>query len=478
MRKFKKVVTSLLSLAMCLGLAACGGSVEAGNSAVPSQVADSSANPVAAATPSHPTQPAASYELTDAEGFINGWAYIEFQDTRTGSEYRGVIDTEGKLHAYFNNRSSVSGISASYKDGSGRFYGKKHGSYSYYMIDPEGQIHTYAEFEDVSDSCTYRDGYSCVIERKSGFDGTEYISHIYDPDGTELMSGSIVPYGNSPGGGILLFLNSDVQTSPSTNILYGADLYFSQSDTWVRGQALGGQHLMTYKLDDGIWVYRCSVYSDHNELDNGEVCYADVQGNAYTITVPAEYGMDPCYLCATNGVLLFADRDYRGLCTGTVYCYDTATGQWTLYQGAYQDNTTGEGINTAAENNGFAVAGDGYFTLQLAGADGRGYWILLNEKLEELTEPILGEVAKIADGVVYVIDGYTLKWYDISGKLLCTFGNDGYSLNNKYLGIENGIVCMSYFNQNKDHVIGYYNADGSSAFEIDFSTGTEVTMAS
>ena len=475
MRKFKKVVAPLLALAMCLGLTACGGA-KAGGSAAPSQAENSAADPAATATPEHPKQPDTSYKLTNAEGFINGWAYIEFQDTRTGSEYQGVIDTEGKLHTYFNDSPSVSHVIASYEDGTGRFYGKKDGAYSYYMIDSEGQVHTYAEFEDVAAVCRYPDGYSCLIEHKSGFDGEENITHIYDPDGTELMSmsGSSIPYSDNPGGGIILFVNNDVQTSPSRDLLYGADLYFSQSDTWVRGQVFGGQ--TTCELKDGIWVYRCSSNDDRFELCNGEVCYADVQGNTYTITVPEEYGKYPRYLCATNGVLLFTDTDDRGFSNGTVYCYNTATGQWALYQGAYQDNI--DEVSYA-----FVVAGDGCFALLLTGADREVYWILLNEKLEDLTEPTQSTVAKTSDGVVYAIEGSKpkryeigskLKRYDISDEFFQVIESGGYSLH----GIENGIICMSYTDQNGDLVIGYYRADGSPAFEIDFSTGTEVTMAS
>ena len=122
-----------------------------------------------------------------------------------------------------------------------------------------------------------------------------------------------------------------------------------------------------------------------------------------------------------------------------------------------------------------AAAGDGRFTLPLRGADGKAYWILLNDKLAELTDPTLGTARWIQDGVVYA-ENSGRECYDYKGNLLNTFKNYWYSSTNYiYRGIENGIVCMTSDDKDNDRTRGYYKTDGTPAFEIDFSTGVEVT---
>ena len=101
--------------------------------------------------------------------------------------------------------------------------------------------------------------------------------------------------------------------------------------------------------------------------------------------------------------------------------------------------------------------------------------MLLNEKLEELTEPTLGIARWIQDGTVYV-EHNGLECYDYKGNLLSTFKNYWYTSDSYvYRGVENGVVCVSYDDKDNNRTRGYYKADGTPAFEIDFSTGVEVT---
>lgn len=470
----KKLVSFTLAAIMLLSLAACGGGPDADGSDAPS-APSAGGNPSASSalptrepaagsaiepTPTpEPTKTPSSFELTSVEGFVNGWAHIWFRDTEAGGSYEGVIDANGKLHAYFNRNNKIYG---DYAVGSGRFYGQQ--DKTWYVIDTKGQVHTYPEVQEVNGYNTYIGGYRYVTERKSGFDAVEYVTYIYDPDGAELTSISGNPYTTirSDSEGIFLIENPNVQRPNSWYSLWVADLYFAQSDTWVKEQVVGGG-LNSYKVEDGIMVYRVSSNSGYYDADHGEVCYADVKGKTYTITVPKEYGESPFYLCTTNGVLLFTDTG-----TNAIYCYNTKASQWTRYQGAYQDKVYDVVYNTAA--------GDGHFTLPLRGADGKIYWVLLNEKLEELTEPTLGAARWIQNGAVYVETNNGLECCDLKGSLLNTFKNYAYtSYNYVYRGVENGVVCVYSDDRDNNRTHGYYKTDGAPAFEIDFSTGVEVT---
>ncbi len=314
----------------------------------------------------------------------------------------------------------------------------------------------------------YYDGYVILREHKAGFSEVEWIYHIYDGSGKELTSyssGAQEVYSMYYAGeGIFLFLpgNRELTEEQRTEAYsYGYsqnyyDLYFAQSDTWLKDQLVTntGNAFKDYSCRDGVFMFRGASYDANNDTRKGEFTYANAKGEVKTFTVPEEFGQNPYFINHGNGVMIFKDRDN----SKSVYRYNVADDKWTGYEGTYVENMI---------NSDSSVVDGKTAAICLKGADNKAYSMILDENMKDvLDSPIPGSPIAMRDGVLYLQDqdnSSVIHCYDLEGKELAEISAD--PSQNWY---EEGII-LSREKQ-------FLKTDGTPAFEIDYSEGKLVTL--
>lgn len=453
MKKFLSVLLILCMAASMLSLSACG--KDAGNQpnsdtmspgssygqgAPEMPVSEQPAEPEATPTPT-PEVPGvdnSNFELVSVlTGFRDGWAQIEFRNTSADIAYRGIIDTNGKLHAYTELRSDPFDV-----------YDLGHMYLSLpdamYVIDPAGGVYSVPN-SDGHDVISVYYGYALRLEEESK------TVHIYGPDGNELTSvtdESLLPLFDYVGEEtFVLPLNHGAGRDDKGNSLTYADLYFAQSDTWLKEQLIHHSSSsigMSFgEFQDGIFF----LYNGTDESGVRQLCFVDSKGTLQTAPIPDEVDRRMEYQGCTDGKLYFLNvltSNYN-----TVSCYNTKTGQWKQYR---QKNTT---------IIGDILLEDGVCALSIGVTD--KYSVLLNDDMERVCNPLPGSPVKIENGFLYTKSKDTLYCYDLQGNLIPDQVYDGYN---------DGISVHGYGINAK-----FLRPDGTPAFEsIDCSTGKLVTL--
>ena len=174
-----------LAGAMLVSLAACGGK-EPSKSAGSTPPANSSGN-TSTVEPVKPPQPESKGNDLDAgnlnasarSNFSGGLALISFTEKSSEQGYAGLIDKDGALQSYVMR---APGESVEYVDGYVYF---NSGDASLYVLDQS--LETLASYsinkEKGEQLIAYGGGYFIIREKKTGFDASGYIFHIFDSAG-------------------------------------------------------------------------------------------------------------------------------------------------------------------------------------------------------------------------------------------------------------------------------------------------------
>lgn len=427
-------------------------------------VSETTSVPETISVPETTSAPEPSYRLNEASAFRGGMAYVAFYDETAQKNYCGVIDTKGTLQAYFEG-------SAKYNDQSNNGYLSIRKDKNYYVIAPDGNVTTYETTEDSKVYEVY-DSYVILQEHKAGFSEVEWIYHIYDGSGKELTSYSAGEREISSifyaGEGIFLFRPSSrelTEEQKNEQASYGYsqeywDVYFAQSDTWLKDQLItnGNYAFEKYSCKDGVFMFRGSSQEGSNNTHKGEFTYADAKGEVKTFTVPEEIGQRPYFISHKNGAMLFADTDNN---FKSIYRYDVADDKWTSYEGEYVENMERPSYSPFPVVDGKTAA------IRLKGADNKAYTMIPDENMKDvLDSPIFGYPVAMEDGVLYLGDpdnSSVIYCYDLKGKKLAEISAD--TSRNWF---EDGIIV--------DNEKQFLKTDGTPAFEIDYSKGKLVTL--
>ena len=419
------------------------------------------------------TESESSYTMRDCTAFSNGYAFIEFYvDDGDDNVYpcNGIIDTKGKLQTYIENYD----YSELTQNTSGYMHREK--GRKFYVIAPDGNLTAFTLDDNTKVQC-YQDGYVMTVENKSGFDAIEYIYHIYDSSGKELSAYSA---GAEPindvyyiGEGTFLFFYPGYydffgDANLKNRFKYGgdydcADIYFAQSNTWLKNQtvlpAIERFDGRSFAYRDGVFMFDDYDHEGKFTYDDQEVefTYVNSKGELKTVVVPSQLCNNPYFRDHADGIMLFTGLDPVSY-SSTICCYNVQADKWISYKGKYVDRLA---------LGSHAVTGEGCTAILLEGADGKLYTMLLDKDMQDMLDsPLPGRPYAIQDGVLYLWDqDYrgTLNCYDLKGTQLGEISSVREEIN----WLEEGIIVGGGT---------FYRADGSKAFEIDYSTGKLIAL--
>lgn len=404
----------------------------------PSAKPEATPAPTPAPTPEIPGVDNSNFELISLmTQFRDGWAQIKFRNTSADIVYRGLIDTNGKLHAYTEYTELNSGFFVDYD--AGHMYLSLPDAM--YVIDPTGGVYSVPK-SDGHDSIFVYYGYALRLEEESK------TVHIYGPDGNELTSvtdESLLPLFDYAGEGtFVLPLNHGAGQDDKGNSLIYADLYFAQSDTWLKEQLIHSSSSSFGEFQDGIFF----LYNGTDESGVRQISFVDSKGTLQTAPIPDEVARRMEYQGCTDGKLYFLNiwtSNYS-----TVSCYNTKTGQWKQCQ--LKKTTTIRDV----------LLEDGVCALSI-GTAADGYSILLNDDMGQVCNPLPGSPVKIENGFLYTKSKGTLYCYDLQVNLIPDQVYDGY----------NDSISASGYGSNAE----FLRPDGTPAFEsIDCSTGKLIML--
>ena len=441
----KRILALALAGSMLASLAGCGGKDSGTTNSTPQAGGSSISAPEPAKTPDTvPESNGLNNETIKGypgSRFHDGLALISFQDTASGQNYRGLIDTDGKLQMYAKDP----GVERAEYDGE---YVYLITSNTFFVLNKDFELLSSHPRRngDKDPIAAYGGGYVMTWEEKTGFDTSGYLYHVFDAAGKEISSLTPTPP----------YEREDVIYMGEGAFAIGhMNIYLAKQDQWLPDIEMShtlDDGVVSLRFQDGLLVYYC-------DPDEGRFSYIDDKGSIQTVSVPEEYIQYPSYFGATRGILMF--QNFNTLDDKYVFCvYDTKSGQFKQYQGIYADRLED------TRSGYWPVCGEGYFAIALRGADGQVYTVLLNENLEELCEPVPGVPYAIQGDCLYTMkDGLTT--YDLNGTELNQ--NGGINPEGRAVDVFSDSILLYNFKHK------YYRPDGSEV-EYDFSTGKLATL--
>ena len=388
----RKMLALILTLAMVLGLTACGGGGDTQNDAGEVQPD--------AVQAEEPEALAANYTVVESQPYSEGMAWVVYRD-EDGTTYTGAMDKEGRVLFCIQGEAVET---TPFKDGQAYIETED----GLLLVDQDGLVYDFGSNLTEGSLRAYGGGYAVISRTVSDIlegDTTSYV--LVDSTGAErilnrkiassgyVSSGIFEDYGEYYSPYADLWLDEATETA---GLMFFSFESARSGDCAMRFNAVYDGYL----ADESNSTVRLIYFS------KGDTKAAVADGSG----IPGLFNMSfgefttTYYTEESSGMVPFdVSTHVNGQEFSGVYFLDPENGTFHTYSGDYAELLSGACF----------AAGEGKVALELNGHDRVTYLLITDRELKELAEPIpVGE-----RGADYFVDSYGIVTesgiYDLEG---------------------------------------------------------------